>query len=45
MERMLRMIWLGDSSNEKKSTRSPRRAARLGKTGGDAGLAGAGRAR
>ena len=27
MERMLRMIWLGDSSNEKKSTRSPRRAA------------------
>src|ERR1022692_1450451 len=27
MECMLRMIWLGDSSNEKKSTRSPRRHA------------------
>ena len=27
MESMLRMIWLGDSSNEKKRTRSPRLAA------------------
>jgi hypothetical protein len=28
---MLRMIWLGDSSNAKKRTRSPRRAAAAAK--------------
>ena len=43
MERMLRMIWSGDSSKAKYRQRSPRRQAAWAK-GGHAGLAGAGRA-
>ena len=44
MERMLRMIWPGDSSKAKYRHFSPRRQA-AGETGGQAGLAGAGGAR